>query len=536
MADKKRLVMIGNGMAGVRAIEEVLAINPDLFDITIFGAEAHPNYNRILLSSVLAGDKTVEDITLNDVAWYEDNNITLHLGTEVTEIQRGYRKVVASDGTTAPYDTLIIATGSKPFVIPIPGIDKEGVLTFRDLQDCARMIEASKKYKKASVIGGGLLGLEAARGLMNLGMEVTVIHDQPSLMNMQLDNVAASMLRKELEAQGMRFKTACLTKEILGGERVTGLSFKDGAELETDLVVMAVGIRANTALAKKAHLLCQRGIVVNDYMQSYTDPSIYAVGECVEHRERTYGLVAPLFEQARILAYHITGQGLRTYTGSEVSTKLKVSGVDVFSAGEFQVSEDEKDDKDTIEYMDRSGGIYKKLVIDNDRLAGAVLVGDTADGVRLFQMIQDGRDISAERGSLILGNPALGDAGHSGINLVAKMSPETIVCGCNGITKRMIEDAVATNGLTTRQEVTGCTKAGGSCGGCEPLIDQILASVLGSSFAKAEGATPICTCTEFTHDDVKIAIRRDSLTSVAAAMATRTLMRPARAGRVSRGR
>jgi len=318
----------------------------------------------------------------------------------------------------------------------------------------------------------------------------------------------------------MLFKTACLTKEILGNGRVTGLSFNDGTTLDTDLVIMAVGIRANTALAKKAHLLCERGIVVNDYMQTYTDPSIYAVGECIEHRGKTYGLVAPLFEQARILAYHITGQGLKTYTGSEVSTKLKVSGVDVFSAGEFQISEEEKDEKDTIEYTDRAAGIYKKLVIDDNRLAGAVLYGDTADGVRLFQMIQAGTDISAQRNTLIFGNSAMGDAGHSGISLVANMSPDTIVCGCNGITKKAIEDAIAKEGLTTRQEVTGCTKAGGSCGGCEPLIDQILASVLGSSFAKAEGETPICGCTELAHDYVKAMIRRDSLTTVAAAMAT----------------
>ncbi len=518
----RRLVMIGNGMAGVRAIEEVLAINPDLFEITIFGAEPYPNYNRILLASILSGEKTIEDITLNEKSWYEENNITLHLGKEVTEIQRGYRKVIASDGTEAAYDILIIATGSTPFVIPIPGADKEGVLTFRDLRDCKQMIEASKIYKKASVIGGGLLGLEAARGLMNLGMEVTVIHDQAELMNMQLDEVAASMLQKELEAQGMHFKTACLTTEILGNGRVTGLSFNDDTELRTDLVVMAVGIRANTALAKQAHLHCERGIIVNDYMQTYTDPSIYAVGECVEHRGKTYGLVAPLFEQARILAYHITGQGLKTYTGSEVSTKLKVSGVDVFSAGEFQVAApaEGEEEKETIEFIDRGGGVYKKLVIDGDRLAGAVLYGDTADGVRLFQMIQAGTDISSQRATLIFGNPSLGDAGHSGINLVANMTPDTIVCGCNGITKQAIEDAITKEGLTTRQEVTSCTKAGGSCGGCEPLIDQILASVLGSSFAKAEGETPICGCTDLAHDYVKSMIRRDSLTTVAAAMAT----------------
>jgi len=335
MSHKKKLVMIGNGMAGVRAIEEILKANPDMFDITIFGAEKYPNYNRIMLSPVLAGDTTIEDIILNDEQWYTDNGITLHMGKKVTEIHRGKKTVTAEDGTVAEYDNLIIATGSNPFIIPIPGHDKEGVMAFRDIDDCDTMVEASKKYKKAAVIGGGLLGLEAAKGLMNLGMEATVIHDQATLMNMQLDTVAGEMLRADLEGQGMAFKTSTLTSEVTGEERVTGLKFKDGSSLDCDLLVMAVGIRPNMALAQDCGLFCNRGIVVNDYMQTVTDASVYSVGECAEHRGIAYGLVAPLFEQAKVLAYQITGQGLKSYEGSVVSTKLKISGVDVFSAGDF---------------------------------------------------------------------------------------------------------------------------------------------------------------------------------------------------------
>ena len=514
METKKKLVMIGNGMAGMKAIEEIIDINPDLFDITVFGAERHPNYNRVLLSSVLAGEMTVEDIILNDEEWYRKNNITLHLGKPVVEIQRGYRKVVAADGTTAAYDCLVIATGSKPFILPLPGVDKEGVITFRDIYDCERMMEASASYRKAAVIGGGLLGLEAAKGLVNLGMEVTVIHDRKTLMNMQLDEVAGEMLRESLEEQGMRFRTSTLTKRILGDDRVRGLEFEDGSRLECDIVVMAVGIRPNKDLAEGARLFCNRGIVVNDYMQSITDPSVYAVGECVEHRGKTYGLVAPLFEQARILAYHITGQGLKTYTGSVVSTKLKVSGVDVFSAGDFEGN----GSSDTVMYLDRKGGIYKKIVIKDERIIGAVLFGDTADGTRLFQMMQDGTDVSEQRSTLLFGNTMLGDAGHSGLAQVSMMSPDTIVCGCNGVTKKMIEDAVVKHGLTTRKEVTGCTKAAGSCGGCGPLVDQILVSILGSSFARSANAMPLCDCTELTHDEVKEEIRRRRLLTVGGAM------------------
>jgi len=509
MRNKQKLVMIGNGMAGVRAIEEVLKASPDMFDITIFGAEKYPNYNRIMLSPVLAGDTTIDDIILNDEQWYRDNDITLHMGIRIKEIQRGYKQVVTEDGVVTKYDQLIIATGSNPFIIPIKGHDKEGVMAFRDIDDCDKMFEAAKKYKKAAVIGGGLLGLEAAKGLLNLGMEATVIHDQATLMNMQLDSVAGTMLRDELEKQGMRFKVSTLTTEVLGEERVTGLSFKDGSTLGCDLLIMAVGIRPNMALAKEAGLFCNRGIVVNDYMQTVTDPSIYAVGECAEHRGIAYGLVAPLFEQAKVLAYQITGQGLKTYEGSVVSTKLKISGVDVFSAGDFMGTPG----ADVIELMDRVGGVYKKIVLEDDKIKGVVMFGDTADGPTFFQWMQDGKNVSEQRSTMLFSASGLGDSGHSGIDLAAEMADETIVCGCNGISKKNIVDVIVNDGLTTRKEITACTKAAGSCGGCAGLVDQILASTLGTAFVESEH-DPICTCTDLNHEQVKEQIKTKQLTMV----------------------
>ncbi len=514
MADKKKLVMIGNGMAGMRTIEEILEANPDMFEITVFGDEKYPNYNRILLSPVLAGDMAIDDIILNDEDWYAEHGITLRMGQRVTEIRRGYKRVVAADGSETEYDNLIIATGSTPFMLPIPGVDKEGIITFRNIDDCRQMMDAARTCKKVAVIGGGLLGLEAAKGLINLGMDVTVVHDQSTLMNMQLDEVAGDMLRCALEEQGMKFRLSTLTIAVLGKERVTGLLFADGSSLDCDFLVMAVGIRPNKALAEEAGLYCSRGIIVNDYMQTITDPAIYAVGECAEHRGKTYGLVAPLFEQARILAWQITGQGLKQYGGSAVSTKLKVSGVDVFSAGDFQGSPE----ADVIEYLDRSGGLYKKLVLENNRIAGTVMFGDTADGPNFFRMLQEGRDISGQRSTLLFGSSALGDSGHSGIDQASKMAPDTIVCGCNGVTKQAITDAIVKEGCTTRKEVTACTKAAGSCGGCAGLVEQILASVLGTSFDATVQEEPICGCTDLTHEQVKSAIREKRLTMVREAM------------------
>ena len=338
---KMKLVMVGNGMAGVRTLEEILKISPDLYDITVFGAEPHANYNRILLSPVLAGEMTLKEIMLNDVDWYEKNGITLHLDKKITRIDRVARKVIAADGTTESYDRLLLATGSNPFVLPIPGKDLAGVITYRDIHDTNAMIDAAGKYQHAVVIGGGLLGLEAANGLKLRGMEVTVVHLEAWLMERQLDQTAADMLKKSLENKGLRFMLRKQTTSIKANAegRVGSVSFADGEEIPADLVVMAVGIRPNDELAKAAGIHCTRGIVVSDTMQTY-DPRIYAVGECVSHRGIAYGLVAPLFEMGKVCANHLAHLGIGRYEGSVTSTKLKVTGVDLFSAGNFQGAAD----------------------------------------------------------------------------------------------------------------------------------------------------------------------------------------------------
>ncbi|RYG06156.1 MAG: NAD(P)/FAD-dependent oxidoreductase, partial [Burkholderiales bacterium] len=325
---KMKLVMVGNGMAGVRTIEEILKAAPDLYEIAVFGAEPHPNYNRILLSPVLAGEQTLDEIVLNSWDWYKENNITLHAGKKVVEVDRIKRIVRAEDGTEEQYDRLLMCTGSNPFILPVPGKDLQGVIAYRDIADTNAMIEASTKYKKAVVIGGGLLGLEAANGLMLRGMEVTVVHVMPWLMERQLDDVAGKLLQKSLEDRGLKFLIGAQTQELTGDEtgRVKAIKFKDGTEVETDLVVMAVGIRPNTELAEKMRLHVNRGIVVNDTMQTVTDARIYSVGECAAHRGIAYGLVAPLFEQAKVAANHLAQWGIGRYEGSLTSTKLKVTG------------------------------------------------------------------------------------------------------------------------------------------------------------------------------------------------------------------
>ncbi|MCX7172443.1 MAG: FAD-dependent oxidoreductase, partial [Proteobacteria bacterium] len=332
---KQKLVVVGNGMAGMRTIEELLKLAPDLYDVAVFGAEPHGNYNRILLSPVLAGEMSLSDIVLNDLDWYRDNHIVLHAGKTVTRIDRVARKVIAADGTEEDYDRLLLATGSTPFILPIPGSDLPGVVAYRDIADTEAMIDAAVNHKHAVVIGGGLLGLEAANGLMLRGMNVTVVHLADWIMERQLDKTAADMLQASLETRGLNFLLSKQTEALIAKiGRVGAVHLKDGIEIAADLVVMAAGIKPNTALAELAKLHCQRGIVVSDTMQTY-DPRIYAVGECVNHRGTVYGLVAPLFEQAKVCANHLANFGIARYVGSSMSTKLKVTGIDVFSAGSF---------------------------------------------------------------------------------------------------------------------------------------------------------------------------------------------------------
>jgi nitrite reductase (NADH) large subunit len=513
--EKMKLVLVGNGMAGVRTLEELLKIAPDLYDITIFGAEPHPNYNRILLSPVLAGEQTLEQIVLNDWAWYQEHGITLHAGCSVTEVNRARRTVHATgkDGETiaVPYDRLILATGSNPFMLPIPGKDLDGVLAYRDIADTQAMIDAATQYRHAVVIGGGLLGLEAANGLMKRGMQVTVVHASEWLMERQLDPVAGQMLQKALQERGMQFLMQAQTQELLGNAdgRVCAIRFKDGSEIPADLVVMAVGIRPNTALAESMRLHVNRGIVVNDTMQTTTDARIYAVGECAAHRGTAYGLVAPLFEQGKVLANHLAEFGIGRYLGSQTSTKLKVTGIDLFSAGDFMGGAGTEE----IVMSDPGAGQYKKLVLKDDKLVGACLYGNTVDGSWYFKLLREGRSVAELRASLMFGESNLGDGGHAGQNQAAAMPDEAEVCGCNGVTKGTICKAIKEKGLFTIDEVRKHTKASASCGSCTGLVEQILMATVGGAYAAASAAKPVCSCTEHGHQALRDAIRANHLIS-----------------------
>ncbi|MGM0875191.1 MAG: nitrite reductase large subunit NirB [Bacillota bacterium] len=503
--EKKKLILVGNGMAGVRAIEEILKVSNDLFEITIFGSEPHPNYNRILLSKVLQGDTKVKDITLNDWEWYEENNITLYTGETVTKINSEKKVVISDKGRVLPYDEVIIATGSVPFILPLPGADKQGVTAFRDIKDTDIMLEASKKYKKAAVIGGGLLGLEAARGLLNLGMDVSVIHIAPTLMERQLDETAGRLLQNELEKQGMKFLLEAQTAEIYGSDRVEGLTFKDGTHLEADLVVMAVGIKPNIELAKESGISVNRGIIVNDFLQTDV-PHVYSVGECAEHNGIPYGLVAPLYEQAKVLANHICGQEAAPYKGSVLSTQLKVSGVEVFSAGDFMDGEDKK----SLKIFDEQDGVYKKIVLKGNKIVGAVLFGDSKEGNRLFSMIKKEADISDTEKITIL-QPIGEEAGASS---VATMSDDEIICGCNGVSKGAIVQAIQEKGCTSVDAIKGCTSASRSCGGCKPLVADVLQFTLGAEFDATAQKEAICGCTTLSRDEVVEEIKAKGLTHI----------------------
>jgi len=399
---KQRLVVIGNGMAGMRTVEEVLSAAPGHYDITMLGDEPYGHYNRVLLSSLLCGEKSLAEIVTHDRSWYRDHGITLHAGADkaVIEIQRGLRRVITRDGTVAEYDRLLIATGSRPVMPEIPGVTLKGVIGFRDVLDVDTMLSYARKHRNAVVVGGGLLGLEAANGLSARGMKVTVVHSQPVLLNRQLDAQAAVMLQAEFEARGLEFKMAAQLQALIGDDlgHVRGATFGDGSELDCDLCVMAIGIRPNTVLARQAGLYCERGIVVNDTLQTY-DPSIYAVGECIQHRGATFGLVAPLFEQAKVCANHLCAHGVAEYVTLPTATKLKVSGIHLFSVGDFIGDEHSQ----SIRYVDSAQGVYKKLVIEDNKLRGAVLYGDTADGVWYQDLLEQRQDIAGVRESLIFG-------------------------------------------------------------------------------------------------------------------------------------
>ena len=503
---REHLVVIGNGMAGCRAVEELLARDAARYRVTIFGAEPRVNYNRIMLSPVLAGEKSFDDIVINDAEWYAANGIALVAGDPVVAIDRLAKTVTTRGGTTEAYDRLLIATGSDPFIIPVPGKDLPGVIAFRDMDDVSAMLAAADAGGDAVVIGGGLLGLEAAHGLSLRGMKVTVIHLMPTLMERQLDEAAGWLLKQALEGRGQTILTGADTAEIVGTGKVEGVKLKDGTLIPASLVVMAVGIRPSVALARDAGLAVGRGIQVDDHMVT-SDAAILAVGECVEHDGQVYGLVAPLWDMCRSLADGLVEQP-SGYRGSVTSTKLKVSGIDVFSAGDFSGGDGCED----IVLRDAARGIYKRVIVRDDRIVGAVLYGDTADGNWYFDLLKRQEDVSNLRDLLIFGQAfAAGGGAADPKAAVAALSDDAEICGCNGVTKGQVVSCIA-RGAHSLDAVRGTCKASASCGSCTGLVENLLALTLGDEVQA--GPKTMCKCTSFGHDDVRREIVAQAMRSI----------------------
>ncbi|SDE67695.1 nitrite reductase large subunit NirB [Ruegeria marina] len=501
----QKLVVIGAGMASGRVLEHLRETAPDAYEITLFNAEPRGNYNRIMLSPVLSGEKSYPEIVTHDDDWYAANKVTCRFGEHVVRIDREAKQVHGQKGAV-PYDKLLIATGSAPFIIPVPGKDLPGVVAYRDLDDTNAMIAATgKSGARAVVIGGGLLGLEAAAGLRLRGMEVTVLHLMGHLMERQLDEAAGYLLKKDLERRGITVLTNASTKAILGEDRAEAVLLEDGTVLDADLVVMAVGIRPETRLAVDAHLEVGRGIEVNPQMLT-SDPDILAVGECVELNGQLFGLVAPLYDQAKVAAATLTAQAAE-FVPRELSTKLKVTGCDLFSAGDFAEGEGRED----IVFRDPARGVYRRLVIEGNRLIGAVMYGDTADSNWFFGLIKDGADIEEMRETLIFGPACQGGGQADPLSAVAALPPEAEICGCNGVCKGTIVKAIE-GGAGDLGALRAITKASGSCGTCTGLVEQVLQVTLGDDFQRP-AAQPMCGCTELTHEDVRLLIKTKELKS-----------------------
>ncbi len=483
-------------------MEQILKYRPD-FDITIFGDETHVNYNRILLSSVLAGEKSADEILLNDVAWYQDHGIRARLGVRIDHVDRSRRVAIDSDGGVTPYDKLILATGSSAFIPSIPGVDKKNVHVFRTLDDTRELIAKARTGCKAIVIGGGLLGLEAARGLQLRGCQVSVVHLVETLMERQLDSAGGELLRRKIESLGIRVLLPRQTQALTGNGHVDGIRFASGEEIEADLVVIAAGIKPNVQLGRKAGLDVRRGIVVNDYLQT-SDPDIFAVGECTEHRGQTFGLVAPLMEQGKVLAAKITGQPAGGFTGAAPATKLKIMGVDIFSAGSVDESEP---GVEIVRYEDPSLGIYKKLLLKENQLRGVILVGDSADERLYTQWLRDGTDLTPHRRHLLF-PPAPADPGLE----VAEMPDSEVICGCNGINKGEIIHAIHEHGINTLAQLKERTRASSSCGSCTGLCEQLLRAV--APEFQEETRTTLCSCVPFFYEQLREIVRGQQLKSV----------------------
>lgn len=515
---KQKLVVIGNGMAPGRALERLFEAAPDAYDVTIFNAEPRVNYDRIMLSPILSGEKSFEEIVIHGDGWYVDHGVTIYKGHKVTAIDRAAKTVTSEHGVSVDYDKIIIATGSLPIVIPVPGHDLAGVLTYRDLDDVNAMLLAAKSGGRAVVIGGGLLGLEAAAGLKSQGMDVTVLHLMPTLMERQLDPAAGYLLKMAVQARGIDVLTKANTHEIVGSDpalgppHVTAVRLDDGTEIPCDMVVMAVGIRPNAGLARDAGLDVNRGIVVSAEMRT-SDPDIFALGECAEASGQVFGLVAPLYEMANVVAAQLTGQTEAKFQPSATATKLKVTGINLFSAGDFA----DAPDREEIVLRDAARSVYKRLVIQDNKLIGVVMYGETSDGVWFFDLIKRATDISDLRETLIFGQDYAGGSPLDPTAAVAALPDDAEICGCNGICKGRIVSAITEKGLKSLDDVRTHTKASASCGTCSGLVEQLLQLMLGDTY-NPTAVQPMCGCTDLGHDEVRRLIVAKDLKSIPALM------------------
>ena len=519
MAEKQKLVVVGNGMAGARFVEEVLSLGgQDQYDITVFGEEPYGNYNRILLSGVLAGTHDPKDIFINPLSWYEENGITLHAGVRVIGIDRKSKTAYGAGGLLVPYDKLVVATGSSPFIPMMDGLYRDdgafrdGIFQFRTLDDCTEMVEYASDANKATVIGGGLLGLEAARGLMNRGLEVDIVHLTSYIMDQQLDASSGAMLKVLLEDMGVRFHLEKMTTSIHGNGRVSGIGFRNGGTLDCEMLVISAGIRPNIDLARMAGLNLRRGILVNDDLSCRNDRDIYAIGECAEHRNKTYGLVAPLWDQARTLAERLTVEkSTATYTGSKTSTKLKVMGVELAVAGD---KEPTNEDDEVVSYVEPNRGVYKKVIIRDGKVAGAILLGDGFTAPRLLQAFDRGETLPQNRAELLF--PLSGEAA---VLDLADMPDDAQVCNCNGVSKGKIIAAVDA-GCRSLKAVCDATKAGTGCGSCIPRVQAVLELAADGLVAEDPSEHYYVPAIAMTKPELTAAIRLQGLRSVSAVLET----------------
>jgi nitrite reductase (NADH) large subunit len=509
---REKLVIIGNGMAPGRMLEHLFEKAPGRYEVTIFNAEPRVNYDRIMLSPVLSGEKDYEQIIIHGDGWYIKNGITLYKGHKVVAIDRTAKTVTSDQGVVAPYDKLVIATGSVPFILPVPGNTLPGVLSYRDLDDVNAMLLAAQSRAKAVVIGGGLLGLEAAAGLAARDMDVTVVHLMPTLMERQLDPAAGYMLQRELEGRGIKIVTKAQTKAVIGERRVEGVELADGRIIPASLVVMAAGIRPNAWIAQEAGIATNRGILVDEGMRT-SDPDIFALGECAEIGGHVYGLVAPLYEMARIAAARLTGDASPRFVHNDTPTKLKVTGIDLFSLGDFA----DGDDRQEIVLRDAAAGVYKRLVLKENRIIGTVLYGETTDGAWFSDLKKREVDISEMRDTLIFGQAYQGGAPLDPTAAVAALPDDAEICGCNGVCKGRIVSTINAKGLTSLDDVRAHTKASASCGSCTGLVEQVMKLTLGDTY-NPTAVQPMCGCTGLGHDEVRRLIKAKGLKTVYAVM------------------